>query len=722
MPLTTDASSSFHDRCRWIGLTDWRDDARRELPHPFRFAKRFSTAGDRLVLKIAATPSYVVYLDGRLVHEGPARALRDEVYADVVPLACDASVGEHAIAVIVLPATSATAYAIHDRVGLLAQVEDGEGNVVTTTDATWTVRPVSEISFHGRSCSLATSQQEHWTGGVAGVLQDDANATNATTPRVLGSVGTPPWRATLARDCALLRRERVDAVAVYHGLDDGERLPADADLARAFNARPLTDATDESRDGDAAANDGVLLLGRTRNVVTLDVGRTRLVRPVVEIMAASDASGRVEVFYDIGLVDRPRASLGFEWSTEGFADSVTFDARTTPFVWRPIAARGARYVTIRYAGEGSCSVRLSADATEYPQVAKRSPPFERPALQAIWDRSVTTLRSATTDVLVDTCWRESVLWTFDAAVTGKAHFTAFGDPTIWRRCLGLIARWAGQSSDWPTSVVPAGSSGVILPDQALRAVVALGEYAKLTGDHSFARDAVVQFDRFLKACTRRVTKDGLFVPPDWCWHWVDWAPVDRRPYSLPINLLLMMACDTYADLAGPFAGASARHFAGVIRRAAAGFWDDATGCYRDRAAPSVPMAEPNQVVPMPSADVSAHANALALEARIGSEHQSSRVADYLSARLAELPFGPGWTDLVLGPLVDRGHADAALRHLERLYGPWLDSDQPTWSEGFGQTSHVTAHGWGASAISVLAQAAARRPTEASAVERSAVVV
>jgi hypothetical protein len=700
MPLTSDASSIFHPACSWIGLADWRDDARIAHPHPFRFGTRLtSPAADRLVLKIACTPYYVVYWNGELIHEGPARALRGEVYADVVHLPCDASIREHVLAIIVMPPSGMTAYQVHDRIGLLAQVDDTRGETLATTDATWTVRHADEISFHGRVCSIATSQQEHWTGGVARVALSDAGA---VAPRVLGSVGTPPWLATLARDCPLLQHPRIDFTPVYQGLDNGEQLPAGTDLARAFVGRTLTAVRLEGDDETANefAGEGVVL-DRSHNVVTIDVGRTRLVRPVVRVLDAPPG-GRIEVFYDIGLVDRPRASLGFETPAEGFADSVACEG--TPLTWRPIAPRGARYVTFRYSGPGRCRARLGASGVECPQPARTSPTFDRWVLQAIWDRSVATLRSGTIDVIVDTCWRENVLWTFDAAVTGKAHFVAFGDPTLWRRCLGLIARWAGQSGDWPTSVVPAGSSGVILPDQTLRAIVALGDYARLTGDDRFARVAMAPFDRFLKACARRVTPDGLFVPPDWCWHWIDWAPVDRRPYSLPINLLLMMACETYAKFSDPAAGAFARDVAGVIRGSAAAFWDDAAGCYRDREVPAVPRPEPNQVVPMPSAEVSAHANAMALEARLGTETRLTRVAGYLAARLPTLPFGPGWTDLVLGPLIDRGHGPAALRHLERLFGPWIEAGQPTWSESFGQVQYVTAHAWGATAISALDRA------------------
>ncbi len=697
MPLTVDASSTFHPTCRWIGPTDWRDDARCDHDQPFLFVRQLNVSPhvERITITIAATPRYAMYLNGAMVHEGPARSLPGEVYADTIELPLPAARQELVLAVVILPFTGGTAASVHDRVGLFGQIEvdeAGKRTCIAVTDDSWRCRAFHEVSFHGRLLSLATSQQEHWTAGLARLAGIEDSATPA---RVLGGIGTPPWRATLKRDCEHLRRELITTTTVYHGLDNGECLPAAADLARSFNDRAVSSVKVEDDDND------VLLLDRARNIVTFDAGRTRLVRPVINV-TDSAAGDRLEIFYDIGLVDRPRASLGFDSVREGFVDTVTCTG--FPFTWQPIAPRGARYITFRYAGAGRAHVRISLEGVEYPQTAVRGLHDNHPVLQQIWDRSVATLRSATVDVIVDTCWRENVLWTFDAAVTGKAHFIAFGDPTMWRRCLGLIARWAKHSGDWPSSIVPAGTSAVILPDQTLRAIIALGDYARLTGDFDFARDAMAQFEQFLTACTRCVTADGLFVPPDWCWHWIDWAPIDRRSYSLPINLLLMMACETYAEYAAPNASAIASNYAAVLRRAAMAFWDDVTGCYRDRVVPAIPTLQPNQVIPMPSAEVSAHANAMALEARLGSEQQQSRVANYLASRLTDLPFGPGWTDLVLGPLVDRGHGKAALDHLARLYGPWIESGQPTWSEAFSQLNYVTAHGWGATAISVLARA------------------
>ncbi len=695
-------SRQFAPPCCWIGVSDWRDDAQVAHDAPFAFRRPVVVPDDTesLVLHIACSLRYCVYWDSALVHEGPARSLPGEVIADERRIFVERSGAAHALVVIVVPATGVSAYGVHDRIGLLARlVIPGSPDVVT--DDTWTVAPLSNVRFHGRLCSLATHQQEHWADPRdcnLGASIDERPA------RVLGSLGTPPWRKVLQRDCAMLERTVIPAGIVYHGRDDAQPVPVENDLARAFNAKPLTAVEPV----DDPARNGVLL-NASRNVVTLDAGRTRMLRPRLEI--APRGAGRIEVFYDVGFDGRPRASLGFESPREGFADSIALTPRAPdaptdrPIVWHPLVPRGARFVTLRYAGTGECLVRAAIEAIDYPYPERPTPAFNRPILGQIWERSVATLRSATTDVIVDTCWRESVLWTFDAAVAGAAHWLAFGDATHWRRALSLVARWAEQSGPWPTAVVPAGSSGVILPDQTLHCVAVLKEYAEATGDRAFAIAMMPCFETFLVACVDCMTDTDLFVPPNWCWHWIDWAPIDRRPYSMPINLLLLRALEAFIELApeGAAYGTRFHEHATRLRRRLADFWDDSAGCYRDRLSPPRVLAEPTQVVPMPSADVSAHANALALAAQLGDAERQQRVAHYLATHLEHLPFGPGWTGLVLGPLIDAGHADAAIEHLQRLYRPWIEAGEPTWSEGFGQCSHNSAHGWGASAIAVLAR-------------------
>ena len=77
-----------------------------------------------------------------------------------------------------------------------------------------------------------------------------------------------------------------------------------------------------------------------------------------------------------------------------------------------------------------------------------------------------TVRSATQEVFVDTCWREQSLWTRDAAVAGKSAFYLYGDLAVWKESLKLVGE-SISSDGVPCAVVPAEVSHVALPDGLL---------------------------------------------------------------------------------------------------------------------------------------------------------------------------------------------------------------------------------------------------------------
>ena len=186
MSLTLKADDWFSPGARWIGPADWRDDACILHAHPFVFHTTLpaSVGPTSVTMCIACTLVYAVYVNGNRVHTGPARSLPGEVYADRVELTLPASDATHDLQIIVFPSKSVSAYEVHHRIGLLAELRTGQQTLVAT-DHTWRVGVASTIHFHGLVCSLPTTWQEHWTQASLGTLENDLPA------RVLGSIGTP---------------------------------------------------------------------------------------------------------------------------------------------------------------------------------------------------------------------------------------------------------------------------------------------------------------------------------------------------------------------------------------------------------------------------------------------------------------------------------------------------------------------------------------------------
>ena len=82
---------------------------------------------------------------------------------------------------------------------------------------------------------------------------------------------------------------------------------------------------------------------------------------------------------------------------------------------------------------------------------------------------------------------------------------------------------------------------LVLLDQSLYWVHSCKEYYWATGDRAFLAEQAPAIERLLAFCAAHLTADHLLIPPGYAWHWVDWAPLKKEPYSMPINGMFLMA-------------------------------------------------------------------------------------------------------------------------------------------------------------------------------------
>ncbi len=379
--------------------------------------------------------------------------------------------------------------------------------------------------------------------------------------------------------------------------------------------------------------------------------------------------------------------------------------------WWRSQPRGARFVAFRACGRGRLRPRLRH--LDFPYADAAGLQTDDAFLAACWRISRDTLASSTTDVLVDTCHREGVLWTMDACASGLAGWHLHGDQRPWGRSLSLIARGI-DAEGVPQAVVPA--QGSILFDQTCWWLRALADWHLHTGDLTLPAEAAPAARRFLGLCRRLLADDPLFTPPEWSWHFVDWAVIDKRRWSLPVNALL---CDGAAAAAGlaaalgdPALAAVAEDLHARLQPALGRFFDPAIGafrCHLDAGGGTLPAAwacAPHQTGAMHGI----HANALALLAGGGSAGQRAAAAGHLAGLLRQPPggtandFGPGWSRLILGVASSHGHGEAAWHHVRALCSPLIEAGCPTWPERFGRLEiHNSAHGWGAALASWLVE-------------------
>jgi hypothetical protein len=600
-----------------------------------------------------------------------------------------------------MPCHASSGYAPISRIGLIAEGETAAGDILAT-DGSWQARTADWIAATDLVISLPTGPQEHFDARRAPANWKTAPPTDGWSEAfVLGPVGTPPWRSLTPRPVPLLTETLAAPPLVWRGTGPPDAAPVGDNLAAKFNALPLSGGPCEDLSVgwiDAAAGD----------VFVFDLGRTRMIRPGLEVREVS-GDVRVECFYATALGDRPQADGGFGSAIEGATDSVTPQGVTA---WEALHGRGMRFVTVRIAGSGTCRWKLAAKTVEYPFAAPKTLATDDPELARIWEVSQATIRSSTDDVYVDCCSREDTLWTFDACVTGEAAFRTFGEQAMWRRCLALIAQGIDEQG-YPKSVVPSDTSFMCLVDQAHVWLISCLRYAEATGDDSLTAEIADAAHRLIAMCAAHVTADGLYAPPPSSWHFVDWAPIDRRPYSLPANALLVVAADAAAKLGQRIGHADllreATALAETLRPNLAAFYEDAEGSFRSHLAAATEPRHVARVFSGPeTVPYAIHGTVLAVLAGAGTPAQRGsamrHVAGLLDAPLGPAnKFGPGWTNLLLDPLFDYGHGDAALAFVKRVYGQFLAVDAPTWGEGFGPSRYNSAHGWGSTVNTLLAK-------------------
>ena len=691
----------------WITLRDWRRVALPTHAPYIAFRRDITIPAGRgkVDFFITASAGYTLWVDGKLVGSGPARSWPGRWLVDRLEASRFLPAGKRRIAVLLHPPTGGPAYGLSLPLGLCAWITMGNRTVLGTDEA-WLAREADWIQHNNLVTALPVGWQEHHTAPGRWTLA--APGKDWRPAKILGPLGqTPPWGRAEVHDLPTAVEKEMDLRTVWSGRIGYNGQPSGNLIA------PFLDATAyvmKGREQDAA----FWLECGGRNTITLDTGRTRNMRPGFRVLACQ---GKVSLdcFLDISFNGRPTAGTGFGTHHEGSCDSIRVDQ---PQVWWRTQPRGGRFITWSARGRGRVLVQPLCRSVEYPYPAKATFNCDDPFYQRLWDVAGETIRASTTDVLVDTCFRENALWTFDACATGMGTFYRFGDPAMPGHCFRLVAEGV-QEDGTVAGIVPSQGEGMacMLPDQTLNWVHTCLRYHDLTGDDVWAR-FVLPGMRKVMGFVARNCHEGLFVPPAWTWHWVDWAAIDKRPYSAVVNLLALRAGEATGILAQRLGAKetvkemkSIRH---SLRMACQRFYDNRKDAWVSHLEPSrgvrARIERSNHDTPHEVAQpVILHVNALALELGLGNREVQSRTVqrcvDLLRQPLGPAnACGPGWIGSLLTPCCGSMDPGVIHRHLQRTYGQcFLDSGAPTFGEGFSANPFNTAHGWGASVIALMVE-------------------
>ncbi len=445
------------------------------------------------VLKVTATNRFQFWVNGKSVAYGPKRTHEGFKEYDTVDISEYLQVGRNSLAAVVIYSPSCK---IIQKDGLIAQVDINLGDKDKTiiTDSSWVFALAEWYGTSSLTVSSGTELQEHFDSGKLPLgwqteeyplVPDDAETVylpsnfykKAECERyqpvtVFGPYYTSPWIDVIERTTKMEQFIPFNPSCVWLGSDSKELWNIQNNLAIKFN--------EQKKVGEKVELNQKTYTNQNHNIFVFDLLKTRFVRPGISVKNFS-GNVRIEMYYCIGLKNVPDCDRGFGGVKEGFCDS--FVPSKDNLDWHSVTAKGFRFMTVRIAGDGEVEFSPNCQLIEYPFGEMNKPQIKSDILSKAWDIGAETIRSATTDYYVDTCWRENALWTYDACVTGRAAYDTFNETAMWKNSMLGIARSISEFGVPHSMAIP---FGLTLIDQNLIWAYYCLEFYNLTNGGSTA--------------------------------------------------------------------------------------------------------------------------------------------------------------------------------------------------------------------------------------------
>lgn len=719
--MTKGSSASAAD---WTGRWCW---TKKHLSRPWNYYAMFRRAIDlpakpaRAVLRVSADARYVLYVNARRIHWGPARSFPQHQSYDTLDISSALNAGANTICAVVHQYGVPTFQSCYrDTSGFLVDgtIEvDGRSIPVHTPDG-WLCREARAWRKDVVRLSIQLGFQEHYDASAdpPDWMEPGYAATEDQgwhKPFVAGPVGVAPWHRMEPRGTPLLadRVEQFRAVIAqfsgenargYKVAEDVYHLPLEETRKKekSLLANPQAMLNDDAEVTVVpAAQDG------TFSMVVLDLGQNRTGHIMLDI-AEAGGDEIIDILYTES-ADRSGAPAILGTAKPAGCEEALADryrCRPGPQRWEPFHYKGFRYATLifrnvsaplklRFVGLRQVHAALS-DAGSFECSDRR--------LNEIWRVARETLRNCMFDAYVDCPSREQAQWWGDARVQFRVNAYAFGDVSLLERGIRQVAQ--SQSPDGALHAhPPADAPWHYLPDYMLTWVGTLWDCYFHTGRVELLSECLPTLRRVLEYFAGHERRDGLVGGFDGLWVFLDWQDLYRADFSALLNLMYLQAL-RWAAAIGQVAGDPAiaadceRKAAALAEAVENYFYDHKAKVWRDGFDASAGVRVEA---------ISQHTNALAVLLRLKPEVHPVIAKEVLlkgaaSRRGRILTASPFFYAYVLDALVETGHRTEAIDIIRGKWGEMLDAGATTfWENWDGAASRC--HAWSASPLYHLSQ-------------------
>lgn len=675
------------------------------------------------IVRVSGDARYTLYVNGKRIHQGPARFFADRISFDTIDLADELDAGRNSICAIVHQFGCPTFfYQYRDVSSFMLEGEIiGSGDPVPLhTPEGWLCREAKGWRKHVARLSVQLGWQEHYDADAdpAGWMSRDYVATEADGWKSPGwsiPAGAPPYLHPEPRNAPLLR-SREHSFAEIAGQFHGENARG-YKIAEDVYHLPL----EETR-----KKDGSIILD-PQNLLRDDVSLTTIQPPAdgefacLVLDAGQYRTGHLQLdiaeaagdeIIDILYAEALEPKTGFVQiigdGTPAGCEEATADryrCRAGAQTWEPFHLKGMKYVALIFRNvEKPLKIRhvgIRQVFADVPDAGSFECSDKR--LNEIWRVGRETQRNCLFDAFVDCPWREQAMWWGDARVQARVTSYAFGDVSLFARGIRLMAQSQGPDGALH-SHPPADIPEHRLPDFSLTWVSSLWDYYFQTGQTELLKECLPVLHRLMEFFARHENERHLIGSFDGWWVFLDWQTLYKKNHSSVLNLLYLQAlrhAAAVSELCGDRKNAAVYAGKAVLLGQAIEefFWDKDSKNWRDGF--DAQKREPvNQV--------SQHANSLAILMGLKPEARARIVRDLLlkSARARKpsvLTGSPFFYAYILEAMIESGFRVEAIDLIRDKWGEMIEAGATTFWELWQTTSTSRCHAWSASPVYHLSQ-------------------
>ena len=713
------------DNLPWQGSWCW---PRKHLPQPwnyyayFRKTVKLPETPLRATVRISADSRYALYVNGRRVHQGPARSFPQHQSFDTLNLLPFLEIGDNAICAIVHQFGVPTFFSQYrDISGFLVDgvIECPAEKIELHTPSGWLCRETSGWRKDVARLSVQMGFQEHFDADADPVdwmlpAYQPTEADGWKEPWTSGPVGSHPWLHMEPRGVPLLadRPQNFTTVIAQFRGENGRGYKITPDVYHFVQGEERKKEKNLIEDPQAMlADDGAVTTISPPSdsdfiAAVLDLGVYRTGHYMIDIAeAAGDEIIDVIFSEDLDKTQFPLLHGSAEEPTVcQEATALRYRCRPGAQKWESFQFIGLRYATVIFRNIAKpLKVRWLALRQVHAAVeplGKFECSDER--LNEIWTVAANTQLNCAFDALVDSPAREQAQWCGDIRIQSAVMMYLFGDSTLLERGIRQVAQ--SQALDGSLHAhPPADIPGHRLPDFMLSWVGSLHDHYQQTGRLELVRECLPVMHRLFDFFERHETEHGLLGGFDGFWVFLDWASLYRADFSAVLNLQYLQAlrwasaiCRVAGDSgsASRYRKASDALAAEVVRH----FWDASAKVWRDGFDPI------NQ---KPIEAISQHANALAILLQLKPESEEKIAKDILlrpaiGRRSKIVTASPFFYATVLEAMAHCHLHKEAIAIIRDKWGEPIDNGLTTFSEMWESTSSL-CHGWSASPLYFLSQ-------------------